>query len=72
MAIDVKVIQEDGNKYALQVTKDNQTAKVPLKGVKSIEEAYTIRDTLSAEINKNAVAEGTPPPGVGDNLKTVA
>ena len=64
---DVKVdVVKKGNEYALKVTKDKKTAEVPLQGVKTAEEAESIKTALLAEINK---AEVDLPRKYSDKLK---
>ena len=70
---DVKVdVVKKGNEYALKVTKDKKTADIPLQGVKSQEEAESIKAALLAEIDKAAVQQGTKPEGVGAKVDKAA
>lgn len=70
---DVKVdVIKKGNEYALKVTKDKKTAEVPLQGVKTAEEAESIKVALLAEIDKAAVQQGTKPQGVGQKMDKAA
>ena len=70
---DVKVdVVKKGNEYALKVTKDKKTAEVPLQGVKTAEEAESIKTALLAEINKAEVQQGTKSEGVGAKMDKAA
>lgn len=70
---DVKVdVIKKGNEFALKVTKDKKTAEVPLQGVKTAEEAESIKTALLAEIDKAAVQQGTKPEGVGAKMDKAA
>lgn len=71
MTTEVNVVK-NGNDYALQITKDSQTAQVQLKGCKSEQEAEMIKQALLTEINKAEVQHGTKGPGVGEKLDKAA
>lgn len=69
--VNVDVIKK-GNEYALKVTKDKKTAEVPLEGVKTAQEAESIKAALLAEIDKAAVQQGTKPEGIGTKMDKAA
>ncbi len=69
--VNVDVVKK-GDAYALKVTKDKKTAEIPLKDVKTPEEAEMIKNALLEEIDKAAVQQGTKSQGVGAKMDKVA